>query len=78
MMTSYGFWETGHYSKKRYLIQGSKKPTACNFEKNRAQLLFWRIGNIISGQGKQCFEIVLTALSKTKRKPVGTAVHQLI
>ena len=53
---------------------------ACNFEKNRAQGLFWRKGNIttISGKGKQCYEIVLTALSKTKRKPVGTADHQLI
>ena len=50
------------------------------FEKNRVQELFWRTGNIttISGYGKQCYETILTALIKTKRKPVGTADHQLI
>ena len=69
-----------HYSDKTYLIQGSKETTACNFEKNRAQGLFGRIGNIttISGLGKQCYETVLTTLSKTERKPVGTSDHQLI
>ena len=53
---------------------------ACKFEKNRAQGLFWRIGTIttISGYGKQCYVTLLTALSKTKRKPVGTAQHQFI
>ena len=65
---------------KRYLIQGSKETTTCNFENNRAQGLVWRIGNMttISGKGKQCYEIVLTALNKAKRKPVGMADHQFI
>ena len=65
---------------KPYLIQGSKETVTCNFEKNRDQGLFWRTWNIttISGYGKQCYETVLTALSKIKHKPVGTADHQLI
>ena len=51
MMTSHGFWEMGHFSDETYLIQGSKETTACNFEKNRAQGLFWKIGNIVTISG---------------------------
>ena len=74
------FGKQGIIRTKRHLNQGSKETTACNFEKNRARGLFWRIGNktTISEYGKQCCETVLTALSKIKRKPVGTADHKLI
>ena len=45
------FGKQGIIRTKRYLIRGSKETTACNVEKNRAQGLFLRIGNIktISG-----------------------------
>ena len=77
-MTSHGFWETGHYLDK--MLFNSREQG--NNGMNRAQGLFWRIGNktIISEYGKQCYKTVLTAFtnSKNKRKPIGTADHQLI